>query len=74
MRKRLVMIFLKVANRQIIRARAGKRLLALKKLIGDNKIANRETMKKFVLEDWKNSLNVRQESTDDQDNIECISF
>lgn len=69
MRKRLVGIFLKVANKQIIRMRAGKRLMKIKKRFEENRIANREDAKKLVAEDWKTSLNMRSGGEDDQDNI-----
>jgi hypothetical protein len=41
MRKRLVGIFLKVANKQIIRMRAGKRLLKIKARFAERGINNR---------------------------------
>ena len=75
MRKRLVTIFLKVANRMIIRKRAGKRLLAIKKKLADEKVTNRAECKKMVAEDWKNSLNARLESGDGEtDNIDNIKY
>ena len=54
MRRRLVQIFLKVANLFISRLRAGKRLTK-----------SREDMVKKVAEDYKRSVNMRV--TDDAD-------
>lgn len=42
MRKRLVNIFLKVANKQIIRMRAGKRLKSIKELFEKKGITTRD--------------------------------
>ena len=53
MRKRLVGIFLKVANKLITRIRAGKRLVKIKHRIEQEKVFNREDMKRMVAEDWK---------------------
>jgi hypothetical protein len=53
MRKRLVEIFLKVVNKQIIRARAGRRLKALKKRLIDENVHNRADCRRMVIEDWK---------------------
>jgi len=64
MRKRLVDIFLKVANKQIIRMRAGKRLAKIKKRFRDMAINNREDCKRLVAEDWKESLNIRAEGAE----------
>lgn len=75
MRKRLVDIFLKVANKQIIRARAGKRLKQIKKRFAENAVANREDCKKLVAKDWKESLNVRSAGTEaDEENISNVRF
>ena len=59
MRKRLINLFLKVANKQIIRRRAGKRLAAIKKRFHEMKVHNREDCKRMVAEDWKLSMNIR---------------
>lgn len=59
MRKRLVDIFLKVANKQIIRMRAGKRLAKLKQRFRDLGVTSKEDCRRLVAEDWKDSLNVR---------------
>ena len=53
MRKRLVTIFLKVANKMITRIRAGKRLTKIKNKFQAEKIFTREDAKKWVLEDCK---------------------
>mmetsp|Transcript_31597 Transcript_31597/g.48307 ORF Transcript_31597/g.48307 Transcript_31597/m.48307 type:complete len:236 (-) Transcript_31597:967-1674(-) len=75
MRKRLVGIFLKVANKQIIRMRAGKRLQAIKRRFQEMKISSREDCKKMVAEDWKLSLNVRQGvSEEETENIQNVAF
>jgi hypothetical protein len=55
MRKRLVGIFLKVTNKLIIRQRAGKRLLKIKKRFAEKGIINRSDAKKMVADDWKAS-------------------
>ena len=64
MRKRLVSIFLKVANKQITRMRAAKRLEKIKKRMQEMGINNREDCKRLVAEDWKNSMNVRSEDAE----------
>ena len=74
MRKRLVGIFLKVANKLIIRQRAGKRLIKIKKRFEEKRIANRDDAKRMVAEDWKNSLNMRVGGDDDTDNINNVRF
>ena len=75
MRKRLVDIFLKVTNKQIIRARAGKRLKQIKKRFAENAVVNREDCKKLVAQDWKESLNVRSVGTEaDEENISNVRF
>jgi len=53
MRRRLVGIFLKVANKLITRIRAGKRLKQIKKRLEDFGVANREDAKRMVADDWK---------------------
>ena len=57
MRKRLVGIFLKVANKLITRIRAGKRLKAIKKRFADEKIFSRADVERLVAMDWKSSQN-----------------
>ena len=66
MRKRLVDIFLKVANKQIIRMRAGKRLAKIRKRFRDMGINNRKDCKRLVAEDWKESLNIGAEGEEDK--------
>lgn len=65
MRKRLVVIFLKVANKLIIRMRAAKRLQKLKDRFQELGVTNREECKKMVAEDWKASQNIRVEDDGD---------
>ena len=65
MRKRLVDIFLKVANRQIIRQRAGRRLRKIKERFAERGVTSREECKKLVAEDWKDSMNIK--SAEDED-------
>lgn len=55
MRRRLVYIFLRVANTLICRIRAGKRLKKMKFWIEGNGIRNREDMRIKVNEDFKRS-------------------
>ena len=74
MRKRLVGIFLKVANKLIIRIRAGKRLVKIKTRFTERSIHNREDAKRMVAEDWKSSLNMRSGGEDDADNIQNVRF
>ena len=74
MRKRLVSIFLKVANKLIIRQRAGKRLTKMKKRFEEKKIGSREDAKRLVAEDWKDSLNMRVGGDDNTDNIQNVRF
>lgn len=75
MRKRLVSIFLKVANKLIIRMRAGKRLTKIKRRIIEMGVHNREDMKKMVAEDAKAAINMRQESAEEEtDNIQNVGF
>jgi len=57
MRKRLVGIFLKVANKLITRIRAGKRLKAIKKRFTEEKIFSRADLQRLVEQDYKNSQN-----------------
>lgn len=71
MRKRLVDIFLKVANKMITRMRAGKRLSKIRKWLQSKKIANREDCKRMVTEDWRDSLNAQGVGGADDD-VEVI--
>ena len=74
MRKRLIDIFLRVANKFIIRLRAGKRLAKIKARFDDEKIYSREDCKRMVNEDWKTAQNVRLGAGDDADDINNIRF
>ena len=58
MRKRLVGIFLKIANKQITRMRAGRRLTKITNWLEENGINSREDCKAKVAEDFKNAQNV----------------
>ena len=53
MKRRLLDIFLKAANRMIMRRRAGERLKKIQKRLVDNGVANRKDCKKWVADDWK---------------------
>ena len=53
MRRRLVSIFLRVANKLIIRLRAGKRLTMIREWIEINGVHTREDMRIRVNEDYK---------------------
>lgn len=55
MRRRLVSIFLRNANKLICRLRAGRRLSKLRKWIDAHGIRTREDMRQKVAEDFKNS-------------------
>jgi len=75
MRKRLVGIFLRVANKLITRIRAGKRLVKIKHRIDQERVYNREDMKRMVAEDWKTAQNARIGGSDDQEtNIDNVKF
>ena len=70
MRRRLVKIFLKVANLVISRLRAGRRLTKIKNWISSNNIKNRFDMQKKVAEDYKRSVNMRvTDNAEDDNNI-----
>lgn len=53
MKRRLLNIFLKVANKMIMRRRAGQRLEKIKKRLHENNVTNRKECKKWVADDWK---------------------
>lgn len=74
MRKRLVEIFLKVVNKQIIRMRAGKRLTAIKKRLADEQVHNRADCRRMVIEDWKTAQNTRLSGNMDEENINNVKF
>ena len=75
MRKRLVSIFLRAANKLICRLRAGKRLDAIKKFIQEQGIRSRDEMKRTVAEDFKKAQNTRLvDDADSQTDINNIKF
>ena len=76
MRKRLLDIFLKVANKLILRRRAGQRLTKLKKAFELNAITNRKECKKWVAEDWKQAAltNISSDDPTALENIENIRY
>jgi hypothetical protein len=53
MRRRLVAIFLKVANKLITRIRAGKRLVLIRKRFESERVYTREDAKRMVANDYK---------------------
>lgn len=74
MRRRLVDIFLRVANKLITRLRAGKRLEKLKHFIIGNEIRTREDMVLKVQEDWKIAQNARQTGDESENDIRNVKF
>ena len=76
MRKRLLDIFLKVANKLILRRRAGQRLTKLKKAFLDNNVTNRKECKKWVADDWKQAAlsNIQGDDPSALENIENIRY
>ena len=75
MRRRLVSIFLRNANKLICRLRAGKRLAAIKSWIHSHGIRSREEMKRMVAEDYKKAQNTRLvDDTDAADDIRNVKF
>jgi len=75
MRRRLVSIFLRAANKLICRLRAGKRLDSIKKFIQDQGIRSREEMKRVCAEDFKKAQNTRLvDDGDSQTDINNIKF
>lgn len=63
MRKRLVAIFLKVANKLITRMRAGRRLKKIKQRFEEHGVYSREDAKRMVADDWKKAQNARLEDS-----------
>lgn len=57
MRKRLNDIFLKVANRIIIRLRAGRHLKHIRNWLIENQVTTREQCREMVAQDYKQALN-----------------
>lgn len=75
MRRRLVGIFLKVANKLITRIRAGRRLTKIKKRFEEAGVMNREDAKRMVADDWKQAQNARLEgSSENETNITNVKF
>jgi hypothetical protein len=74
MRKRLTDIFLKVVNKQIIRMRAGKRLLAIKHRFEVEGVRTRAECKRMVTQDAKNAQNMMAEGDTAEDNILNMKF
>ena len=76
MRKRLLDIFLKVANKIILRRRAGQRLVKLKKAFEANEVTNRKECKKWVADDWKQAAlsNVSGDDPAALENIDNIRY
>ena len=74
MRKRLVSIFLKVANKLIIRMRAGKRLMKIKARFAEKNVTNKVEARRLVADDWKESLNMRSQGEEDSENIQNVRF
>ena len=69
MRRRLVHLFLKAANKQITRMRAEKRLAKIRVKLREAGVRNREDAKKFVARDWKEAMNMRLTDGENEDNI-----
>lgn len=75
MRRRLVEIFLRNANKVICRLRAGKRLDKIKDWIKQQDIRSRQEMIKRVNEDYKKAQNTRLiDDTDSQNDIRNVRF
>lgn len=55
MRRRLVSLFLKAANKLITRMRAEKRLVKIRVKLREAGVRNREDCKKLVAKDWKDA-------------------
>ena len=75
MRRRLVNIFLRVANKVMSRLRAGRRLAKLRSWIDNNGIKTREDMKQKVIEDFKMAQNARLvDDSESQNDIANVKF
>lgn len=74
MRRRLVGLFLKNANKLITRMRAEKRLVKIRVKLREANVKNREDAKKFVKKDWKDAENFRLTSNENENNIKNIKF
>lgn len=69
MRRRLVHVFLKAANKLMARMRAEKRLVKIRVKLREAGVRNREDCKKLVAKDWKDAQNIRMSDNDAEDNI-----
>ena len=75
MRRRLVNIFLRAANKVMSRLRAGRRLTKLRNWIESNNIKSREDMREKVAEDFKISQNTRLvDDLESQNDITNVKF
>lgn len=74
MRRRLVAVFLKNANKLITRMRAEKRLVKIRVKLREANVRNREDAKKFVAKDWKDAENFRLTNSENENNIKNIKF
>ena len=74
MRKRLVSLFLKVANKMITRIRAGKRLRLIKNRLKSQGIKTKADAKKWVEEDGKMAKNAQIGNGGDEDDIVNVRF
>ena len=75
MRRRLVNIFLRVANKVMCRLRAGRRLTKLRAWIETNNVRSREEMRSKVAEDFKTAQNTRLvDDGESQNDIANVKF
>lgn len=75
LRRRLVSVFLKAANKLITRMRAGKRLERIKMRLKGENVKTRDDARRMVAEDWKTAQNIRlSESSEHEDDIMNIKF
>ena len=74
MRRRLVHLFLKNANKLITRMRAEKRLVKIRVKLREAGVRTREECKKLVAQDWKDALNLRMSDGENEDDIKNIKF
>ena len=76
MRKRLNDIFLKVANKVIIRIRAGRHLTCIRNWLIENQITTRDQCREMVALDYKQALNNQFDDSGNADpsNIDAVKF
>ena len=75
MRRRLVNIFLRVANKVMCRLRAGRRLTKLRAWIEQNNVRSRDEMRAKVTEDFKTAQNTRLvDDGESQNDIANVKF